>query len=88
MGNIESIGGLFFANFDDEAIVFNSHSGELHLIYAVSLDLLLLCKHGAGKFELIDKLEKTYNYSPQQAEDFVSDCLSSFKQLNLIGLEN
>lgn len=84
MSEIGSIGGLYSINFDDEAVVFNALSGELHLLPAVSEYLLFSYKSGAKNTELIEHMQKTYNYSPQQAEDLVCDYLASYKKLNLI----
>ena len=75
---------LLFRFWDEECVVYNRLSGDVHLLSARHAEMLESMSNGTPDVELVDHLMAEYSLERGESANFLNTLRSDFSRLGLI----
>lgn len=75
---------LLFHSWNDESVVYNASSADLHLLSSFNAELLSLIKKEAPQPMLMTKISDYYQIAEMEAKKVLDDLISEYLKLGLL----
>jgi len=82
--NILVANKLKIYQWQEESVIYNSESGDMHLLLSFQAELLILILNGISKAQLIKKISENYQVDKEESEVFLDNLYLEYQKINLI----